>query len=119
MGCIFNRLGWTGKGERPSAYIIITGDRNVSSNFYCDHGIAAQSILLGAIEKGLGGCIIANIDKQNLIKDLNIPQNLEILLVIALGTPEEKIKIEGIPENKKYKILEDCGQDTPRAKKIT
>ena len=96
---------WVGpeKGERPSAYIIITGDRNVSSNFYCDHGIAAQSILLGAIEKGLGGCIIANIDKQNLIKDLNIPQNLEILLVIALGTPEEKIKIEGIPENKSIK----------------
>jgi nitroreductase len=37
---------WPGpiEGERPSAYIIILGDTEVSQSFGVDHGIAAQSI---------------------------------------------------------------------------
>ena len=61
---IFPHLGWAGylkdwqgpsKGERPSAYIIILNDTRIGQSSGCDHGIAAQSILLGAAEKGLGG----------------------------------------------------------------
>ena len=57
---IFPQLGfashlkdWPGpsEGERPSAYIIILGDTEIRKSFNCDHGIAAQSILLGAREK--------------------------------------------------------------------
>ncbi len=44
--------------ERPSAYIVILGDTGISKTFGCDHGIAAQSILLGARENGLAGCMI-------------------------------------------------------------
>ena len=84
---------WPGpdEGERPAAYIIILGDTKISKNFYCDHGIAAQSILLGAVEKGLGGCIFASIDREALRKTLNIDKHLKILLVIALGVPKEKV----------------------------
>lgn len=59
---------WTGPSveERPSAYIIILGDTQVSRNFGCDHGIAAQNILLGAREKGLGGCMIGSINRTRL-----------------------------------------------------
>ena len=44
---------WPGPddGERPSAYIIILGDNEISQSFGCDHGIAAQTILLGASER--------------------------------------------------------------------
>jgi nitroreductase len=58
--------GWSGpcEGERPSAYIIIIGDTEISRSFGCDHGVAAQSIMLGGTEKGLGGCIIASIEKE-------------------------------------------------------
>jgi nitroreductase len=65
---IFQHIAWAGpcEGERPSAYIIILGDTEISQSFGCDHGIAAQSILLGTTEKGLGGCIIGSIQRQRL-----------------------------------------------------
>jgi nitroreductase len=100
---IFKHLAWAGyltdwsgpeEGERPSAYIIILGDTNIRKEHYCDHGIAAQSILLGAVEKGFGGCMVGSINKEKLRSDLNIPDHLEILLVLALGRPKEKVIIE-------------------------
>jgi nitroreductase len=102
---IFPNLAWAGylkdwpgpsEGERPSAYIIILGDKKISKSFACDHGIAAQSILLGAVEKGLGGCIIGSINKDGLRKALKIPLQYEILLVLALGKPKEKVVVETV-----------------------
>jgi nitroreductase len=89
---------WAGaaEGERPSAYTIILGDTEVSRFWDYDAGIAAQSILLGATEKGLGGCMIANIHKEGLRKALVIPSRYEILLVLALGKPKEKVLIETV-----------------------
>ncbi len=89
---------WPGpaEGERPSAYIVILGDTEVSRFWDYDAGIAAQSILLGATEKGLGGCMIANIRKEGLGKALDLPSRYEILLVLALGKPKEKVVIEAV-----------------------
>ena len=89
---------WPGpsEGERPSAYIVILGDTEVSRFWDYDAGIAAQSILLGAAEKGLGGCMIANIDRQGLRGALKIPPRYEILLVLAVGKPKEKVVIETV-----------------------
>jgi nitroreductase len=89
---------WSGpaEGERPSAYIVILGDTEISRFWDYDAGIAAQSILLGATEKDLGGCMIANIDRQGLRKALGIPPRYEILLVLALGKPKEKVVIETV-----------------------
>jgi nitroreductase len=58
---------WPGpaEGERPTGYILILGDTRISRQFFCDHGIAAQSILLGAVERGWGGCMIASIDRES------------------------------------------------------
>lgn len=102
---IFPHLSWAGylkdwegptEGERPSGYIIILGDKNITKSFGCDHGIAAQSILLGATDKGLGGCMIGSIQREGLRRELEIPTHLEILLVIALGKPKESVEIEVI-----------------------
>ncbi|HHO75647.1 MAG TPA: nitroreductase family protein [Deltaproteobacteria bacterium] len=99
---IFAHLGWAGylkdwpgpdEGERPSAYIIIVLDTSISKQAGCDHGIAAQSILIGAAEKGLGGCMIASIERKQLSEALDIPKRYEILLVVALGRPKEKVRI--------------------------
>lgn len=100
---IFPHLAWAGylkdwpgpaEGERPAACIVILGDTRISRDFGCDHGIAAQSILLGAREKGLAGCMIGLIERQKLREALAIPAPLEILLVIALGRPREQVVIE-------------------------
>ena len=102
---IFPFLRWAGylknwdgpaEGERPSGYIIIVGDQNITKNFGCDHGIVAQSILLVVTELVLGGCMIGSIQREELRRELNIPTHLEILLVIALGKPKESIVIEVI-----------------------
>ena len=113
---IFPNLRWAGYlkdwpgpscEERPSAYIIILGDTEISKTFGCDHGIAAQSILLGAIEKGLGGCMLGAIDREGLKKSLKIPDRYEILLVLAIGKPKEKIKIEELRPGKDIKYWRD------------
>jgi len=100
---IFEQIGfasqlkdWHGppEGERPSAYIIILGDTEISKTFSVDHGIAAQSILLGAREKGLGGCMHGSAKKGALSKALGILPRYEILLVLSLGEPKEKVVIE-------------------------
>jgi nitroreductase len=89
---------WPGPqpGERPSAYIIILGDLSISESFGVDHGIAAQSIMLGASEAGLGGCIIQSIRREELRKELMIPSGYEILLILALGKTIENVIIEEI-----------------------
>ncbi len=100
---LFSHLSWAGllrdwpgppEGERPSAYIIILGDTEISKNFGCDHGIAAQSIMLGAREKGLGGCMHGSAKKGELSKALGIPPRYEILLVLSLGKPKEVVVLE-------------------------
>lgn len=100
---IFPCLTWAGylrdwngpaPGERPSAYIVILHDEKITSKVGCDHGIVAQTILLGAVASGLGGCIIGTIKKEPLVKEFDIPEYLKILLVIALGKPSEKVVLE-------------------------
>jgi len=102
---IFPHLFWAGylkdwpgpaEGERPSGYIVILGDTRISRTFGCDHGIAAQSILLGAREKGLAGCMIGLIERDDLRAALDISTRYEILLVIALGKPREEVAIEDV-----------------------
>lgn len=88
-----------GNGERPTAYIVILGDKEISESFGVDHGIAAQSIMLGATEAGLGGCIIASVKKERLRAAFDIPKQSEVLLVLALGKPVEEVVIETIRNN--------------------
>jgi nitroreductase len=89
---------WPGpaEGERPAAYIVILGDTEIRKSFGCDHGIAAQSIMLGATERGLGGCMIGSIDHDGLRQVLDIPKQYEILLVLALGKPKETVVLEEV-----------------------
>jgi len=58
----------------------------------------AQTILLGAVEQGLGGCIIASVKKENLQELLNLPVYLKVALVIVLGKPIEKVVIDDIDD---------------------
>lgn len=108
---------WSGPepGERPSAYIIVLGDTSVSESFGVDHGIAAQSIMLGATDSGLGGCIMGSIRREELRKELGIPLKYEILLILALGKPVEKVVVEDIRNGDvKYWRDEDKTHHVPK-----
>lgn len=113
---IFRCLGWAGyltnwpgpgEGERPSAYIIMLEDTKIKKEVKNDQGIAAQSILLGAAEKGLGGCIIGSVKKERLRDVLEIPAFLEILLVIALGKPKETVVLQSLLPDGNIKYWRD------------
>jgi nitroreductase len=114
---IFSCLGWAGylkdwngppKGERPSGYIIILCDPDKANDFVgYDCGIAGQSILLGAREKGLAGCMIASINRRQLISILNVDMKFKILLVIAVGKPKEEIVIETVGKDNDIRYWRD------------
>ena len=102
---IFSTLAWAGyltdwpgpvEGERPAGYIVVLGDKSLSQSFGVDHGIAMQSILLGATEKGLGGCMIGSVQRERLRQILAVPERYEILNVVALGKPKETVIIEAV-----------------------
>ena len=109
---IFQHLGWAGylsewkgpeESERPVAYVVMLHDKTLAGNYFCDDGIALQSILLGAVEDGFGGCIIGTFNKQKVSEILEISDNFEILWIIALGKPAEKVVLdEAVDDNIKY-----------------
>lgn len=116
---VFLTLAWAGYltdwpgpdvGERPTAYVVILQDTDVSKTPGIDHGIAAQTIMLGAVEKGLGGCMFGSINRQLLKKLLNIPERYDVLLVLALGYPKEKVILEDVGPDGSIKYYRDSEQ---------
>ncbi len=105
---VFSTLSWAGYlkdwkgpeiGERPSAYITILSTEKDTRKVACDAGIACQSILLGAVESELRGCIFGSVKRDELQQLLKIPKKYSINYVIALGKPKENIKLEFIENN--------------------
>ncbi len=92
---------WTGPGEseRPTAYIIILNDTRISESPGNDTGIAAQTMMLGAVEAGLGGCMIGSVSRGALHKKLELAQELHIALVLALGKPVESVALTRVKNN--------------------
>ena len=103
---VFSTLKWAvslkdwggpAEGERPPTYIIILGDTRLTDSFAYDAGIAAQSIMLGAAGRGLGGCILASVDRRKIRDIFDIPAYYEVLLVLAIGKPAETVVLEPLP----------------------
>lgn len=92
---------WDGpvEGERPTGYIIILCDKTIGTNKQTDVGIVAQTMMLGATEKGLGGCMIGNINRPLLYENFGIDkERYSIELCLALGKPKEKVRIVDVDE---------------------
>jgi nitroreductase len=113
---VFKELKWAGylkewdgpeEGEKPSAYIVMLVDTEISSNPLWNQGLAAQSILLGATEKGFGGCMFASYNKENVKSQLGISDRYDILMVIALGKPKEEVVLNELGEDGDIKYWRD------------
>ena len=113
---IFPATAWAGyledwdgpaEGERPTAYIVILHDKEAANAVGCDHGIAAQSIVLGACEMGIGACMIGSVERAELAAKLNIAERYRIMLIIALGIPAEKVVLEVVDESGDIKYFRD------------
>ena len=94
-------LGGQPSGYRPKAYIItlinsaleteLGGTRRIT---IYDVGMAAENIILVALEQGIASCPILSFNQEGLKKVLNITGNYEIALVLALGYPDESPVLE-------------------------
>lgn len=114
---VYETLGWAGalpewdgpeKGERPSAYIVILCDLSLGKNKLYDDGIAAQTMMLGAVENGYGGCILGNVQRSRLAEALGIDPTLySIDLVLALGKPKEEVVIVSVKEDGDIRYYRD------------
>jgi nitroreductase len=123
---VFSCLKWAGylkdwngpeEGEKPSAYIIVLNNIEIYQNASYDVGLACQSILLGAVERGLGGCILGSVNRDSLRELFYIPAKYEICLVIALGKPKEEVVIDDIRnEDIKYWRDENAVHHVPKRK---
>jgi nitroreductase len=113
---IFRHLRWAAylrnyggpaEGERPTAYIVVLHDLELTHSIDCDHGIAAQTMLLAATERGLGGCIIGSINKEALASELHLSPRFEIMMVVAFGKPAQSIVLEECREDGNIKYWRD------------
>jgi len=116
---VFASLAWAGfltdwsgpgPGERPTGYIVMLIDPRIRKEPGADHGIAAQTIMLGAADRGLGGCMFGSVRRKELKASLSIPDPLEILLVLALGIPVERVVLEDVGQDGSIKYYRDPDQ---------
>ncbi len=117
---VYETLGWAGAlpdwdgpvlEERPTAYIIVVCDQTLGKNKQWDEGIVSQTIMLGAVEKGYGGCMLGNVNRPLLAQNLGIDtERYAISLVLALGKPKETVQVVAMPENGDVRYYRDENQ---------
>lgn len=104
---IFPMLGWAGyikenkppyDGNVPAAYILVCYDTDIANEIEIDAGICAQTIVLGAMDKGIGACMIGSFDKLKAAELFALPDNIKPRLFIALGKPAETVEIVDIKD---------------------
>lgn len=104
---IFTLLGWAGyikdnkppyDGNVPAGYILICFDTDISTEIEIDAGICAQTVVLGAMDMGIGACMIGSFNKQKVTELFNLPANIKPRLMIALGRPKETVEIVDIKD---------------------
>jgi nitroreductase len=98
-------------GQHPTAFITLCCDKNIAKNpekFAMDAGIIAQTILLLATEKGLGGLIIGNFVPAKVQAELGLSEEMYPVLVIALGQPTETVKLIDVPADGNTKYFRDA-----------
>jgi len=112
---VFNQLSWAKhlknwagpeKAERPPAFLIMLLDTMLNEQALIDAGISAQTILLGATEIGLGGCIIRTVNRSAVRQYYQLPAHLDIIQVIAIGKPQQDIELTSVQEDGKTEYFE-------------
>ena len=97
-------------GTEPGAFILICVNTALGKNpAACgiDVGIAAQTMLLAAVEMGLGGLMIGNFKRAETAQLLDLPQHAEPMLLLAIGKPAETIVLEDAVPGKRIDYYRD------------
>jgi len=93
------------KSRKPCAYIVVLLNVNLKGAWSAyDCGIAAENIVLAAWEKGIGSCILCDIDRYKIADILRIPHDYNVEMVISLGYPGEVC----VAEDAEIKKMDDA-----------
>lgn len=90
-------------GKEPTAFIVICQDTAIHENlsrFQRDVGIVAQTMLLRAVEMGLGGCMIGNFNAGSVRDALGLGEEIHPLLIVAIGKPDEEVVLTDVSDDK-------------------
>ncbi len=106
LAAVFDNIGGSVKlapekgGPRPEqkakAYIIVLinkaleGDASRRRITQLDIGMAAENIMLTALEQGIGACPVMMFNEANIRQALGVPDEYDIGLVIVMGYPDEQ-----------------------------
>lgn len=108
---LFSTISWAGyivpkwtpsEEERPTAYIVILVT-DINNKFYLrDVSLSTENIVLAAEAENIGSCILCNIDRNKIRQILDIPENMTIDSLIALGYKNEHSIVEEMKDSIKY-----------------
>lgn len=107
---------WKGPSpdERPTAYLLLLTEQSPDATLGIDLGIAAEAILLSAVEQGLGGCMIRSFDHA-AADGIVGREGWHVELVIALGVPRERVVLSEVKEGDiRYYRTEDGTHVVPK-----
>ncbi len=107
MGAALPELHLPLPGTEPEAFIVVFSTVPENPMVDIDLGIAAQSMLLKAVEMGLNGLIIAAFNRAKLQETLALPYTP--LLLLAIGKGNEHIELKPIDESESHAYYRENG----------
>lgn len=117
MGAALPELHLPFPGTEPEAFIVVCSTIAENPMVDIDLGIAAQSMLLKAVEMGLNGLIIAAFNRAKLQEALSLPY--PPLLVLAIGKGDERIELKPIEEDESHAYYRENGVHyVPKVKRL-
>ncbi len=107
MGGALPELHLPFEGTEPEAFIIVCSTEPESKLVDIDLGIAAQSMLLKAVDLGLNGLMIGAFNKSAITEAFALP--CEPLLILAVGKGAETIRLTEIREGESHRYYRENG----------
>jgi nitroreductase len=101
----------------PAAFVVVCAEVEPDANewkkklYLADCSIASQNIMLAAHEMGIGTCVALSYAKSAISEILELPGNVEPMLVVTLGYPAEAPEPPPRYELSKMAFEERYGQE--------
>ncbi|MCL4429693.1 MAG: nitroreductase family protein [Chloroflexi bacterium] len=74
--------------------IVACGDKKASPDWYAiDVALAVENMVLTAVSEGLGTCCVGSFDEKDIKATLKVPENFEVLVMLAVGYPGDKVDL--------------------------
>jgi nitroreductase len=101
--------------------IVACGDKKASPDWYAiDVALAVENMVLVATSLGLGTCCVGSFNEKDVKTTLKIPENFEVLVMLAVGYPGNHMDLSSKLLNivRKRKSLSDVASEEEYGKHL-